>query len=132
MKPIMKRSRQRDAILAYLHTRTDHPTAEMVHTALLETMPNISLGTVYRNLAQLAEYGIILRISCDGKVDHFDATTASHPHFYCNACGCVEDITAPLPYNPINYVSEAFKGEITDCSIIYSGTCEHCTKQATG
>ena len=83
MQPTIKRSRQRDAILAYLRTRTDHPTAEAVYTALRESMPNISLGTVYRNLALLADYGTILRISCDGKVDHFDANTTPHPHFLC-------------------------------------------------
>ena len=128
MQPAMKRSRQRDAILAYLNTRTDHPTADMVHTAIKETIPNISLGTVYRNLSQLAEHGIILRISCDGKVDHFDATTAPHPHFFCNCCGRVDDISAPLPYDPIQYVSPDFKGQITDCSIIYFGTCEDCSQ----
>ena len=127
MHTTMKRSRQRDAILTYLCTRTDHPTAEMVYTALQKTILNISLGTVYRNLSQLAENGIILRISCDGKVDHFDATTTPHPHFFCTSCGCLEDICAPLPYDPISFVSPEFKGTIKDCTIIYSGTCEKCS-----
>lgn len=128
MQPTIKRSRQRDAILAYLRTRTDHPTAEAVYTALRESMPNISLGTVYRNLALLADYGTILRISCDGKVDHFDANTAPHPHFLCEICGRVDDITAPLPCNPMECISPDFKGIPHSYSLIYYGTCPRCRK----
>lgn len=126
--PIMKRSRQRDAILTYLNTRTDHPTADMVYTALQKTMPNISLGTVYRNLSQLAECGMILRISCDGKADHFDAITGQHPHFYCNRCGCVTDIPVSFPSEPSAFVPADFKGQISGCNIIYYGTCETCLR----
>lgn len=126
MQPAMKRSRQRDAILTYLNTRTDHPTADMVYTALQETIPNISLGTIYRNLSQLADRGMILRISCDGKADHFDAITMPHPHFFCNQCGCVEDISAPLPIEPVSFVTPQFKGQISGCNIIYHGICETC------
>ena len=70
----MKRSYQREVILEYLKTRTDHPTADKVYAAVRETIPNISLGTVYRNLSQLSDNGMILRITCDTKEYHFDAT----------------------------------------------------------
>lgn len=126
MQSKMKHSRQRDAILAYLNTRRDHPTADMVYTALKETMPNISLGTVYRNLSQLADHGMILRISCDGRMDHFDAVTAPHPHFFCHHCGCVSDlITAKPILLPLPDRTE-FQGEIEGCHMIYYGTCEAC------
>lgn len=124
--PVMKRSRQRDAILTYLNTRTDHPTADMVFSALQKNMPNISLGTVYRNLSQLAGYGMILRISCDGAADHFDAMTHPHPHFFCNCCGSVRDLPGAFSFEPSNMVSPEFKGEISGCSIMYYGTCENC------
>lgn len=130
MQTAMKRSKQRDAILAYLKTRTDHPTADMVYTELRKTMPNISLGTVYRNLSQLAEYGIILRISCDGKVDHFDATVTPHPHFFCTKCGCVLDF--PLSELPsFVYTPESFNGRVDGCHIIYYGHCEACCQSMT-
>ncbi|MDE7367787.1 MAG: transcriptional repressor [Lachnospiraceae bacterium] len=124
--PVMKRSRQRDAILTYLNTRTDHPTADMVFTALQKTMPNISLGTVYRNLSQLADRGTILRISCNGTADHFDAMTQPHPHFFCDCCGCVQDLPGSLPFEPSSMVFPEFKGRISGCSIMYYGTCEAC------
>ncbi len=122
----MKRSRQRDAILTYLNTRTDHPTADMVFTALQKTMPNISLGTVYRNLSQLADQGTILRISCNGTADHFDAMTQPHLHFFCNCCGCVQDLSGSLPFEPSSMVFPEFKGQISGFSIMYYGTCEAC------
>lgn len=124
--PIMKRSRQRDAILAYLNTRTDHPTADMVFSALQKAMPNISLGTVYRNLSQLADQGMILRISCEGTADHFDAMTQPHPHFFCNYCGSVRDLSDSLPFEPSSIISSEFKGQISGCSIMYYGICESC------
>ena len=52
---VLKYSRQREAIKTYLEGRTDHPTADMVYTAIREIYPNISLGTVYRNLTLLAQ-----------------------------------------------------------------------------
>lgn len=124
--PVMKHSRQRDAILTYLNNRKDHPTAEMIFSALQKTMPNISLGTIYRNLSLLVDCGMILRISCDGTADHFDAATHPHPHFFCNCCGNVSDFPDPLPLEPLSMVSSEFKGKISGCSIMYYGICETC------
>lgn len=124
--PVMKRSRQRDAILTYLNSRTDHPTADMVFSAIQKTMPSISLGTVYRNLSQLADQGMILRISCDGRTDHFDATTHPHPHFYCKHCGCVQDLPGSFSFEAPDMIPSEFKGRISGCSVMYHGICEAC------
>ena len=73
---LVKHSKQRDAILTDLQGRYDHPTAEMVFASIREVLPNISLGTVYRNLSKLAESNMALRRDVgDGNV-HFDATDA--------------------------------------------------------
>ena len=64
----LKYSRQREAIKNYLEGRTDHPTADMVYMAIREIYPNISLGTVYRNLTLLAKQGEISKISCGATV----------------------------------------------------------------
>ena len=58
-----KHSKQREAIQFYLATHSNHPTAETVYLGIKEEFPNVSLGTVYRNLALLAENGEILKIS---------------------------------------------------------------------
>ena len=74
MQPATKKSKQRDAIIKFLMTRKDHPTADMVYMNIKEEFPKISLGTVYRNLALLSERGEILKLSYEGGADHYDAT----------------------------------------------------------
>lgn len=128
-KTTLKRSRQRDAIVAFLKTRKDHPTADVVYQEIRNTIPNISLGTVYRNLAQLSERGDILRLPCDGKMDHFDADIRPHYHFICNNCGCVQDID--LPYKNVldQCANEQFAGVITKHSLLFEGLCKACTQE---
>ena len=70
----LKHSRQREAILDYLHSTKSHPTAEAVYWKVREEFPKISLGTVYRNLNLLANQGQVLRLQCGDGVEHFDGT----------------------------------------------------------
>ncbi len=122
----MKRSRQRDAIIAFLKTRKDHPTADTVYQEIRTVIPNISLGTVYRNLAQLSERGEILRLPCDGKMDHFDADIKPHYHFLCKQCGCVKDIEIPYAEQLDVTAGESFDGVITNHSLLFEGLCNTC------
>ena len=84
---MIKYSRQREAIVQYLTGRTDHPSAESVYQALRQTHPNISLGTVYRNLGVLEENGQLMRIPMDNGSDRFDPNVVPHYHFLCRKCG---------------------------------------------
>ena len=68
----LKRSKQRECIKAFLATRTDHPTADTIYMNIRQEFPNISLGTVYRNLALLSDLGEIMKITTDGGADRFD------------------------------------------------------------
>lgn len=122
----MKRSRQREAIVAFLKTRKDHPTADTVYQEIRTIIPNISLGTVYRNLAQLSERGEILRLPCDGKMDHFDADIRPHYHFLCKECGCVKDIEIPYSEQLDITAAESFEGVITSHTLLFEGVCNTC------
>lgn len=128
MSTTIKKSRQRDAIVAFLKTRKDHPTADVIYANLRETIPNISLGTVYRNLALLSERGEILRLSCDNKIDHFDGFTHPHYHFVCLDCQSVCDIEAKEDFaKEINEkASKCFDGIITSNTILFKGYCKNC------
>ena len=55
----MNKTVQRDAILAELRSVKSHPTADELYAALRVRMPQISLGTVYRNLEQMSQAGMI-------------------------------------------------------------------------
>ena len=71
----LKYSRQRESIKEFLRTRTDHPTADVVYENMKLIYPNISLGTVYRNLSLLADLGEIKKLSSFAGADHFDGRT---------------------------------------------------------
>ena len=87
----LKYSRQRESIKEFLMTRRDHPTADVVYDNMKIIYPNISLGTVYRNLSLLSDIGEIRKLSNFGGADHFDGNTEPHSHFMCTECGCVQD-----------------------------------------
>ena len=79
----LKYSKQRETIKEYLRSTTEHPTADMVYDKVRETFPNISLGTVYRNLNLLVNEGEAIRISCGDSSERFDGNTSNHYHFMC-------------------------------------------------
>lgn len=122
----LKYSRQREAIRSYLSRTKEHPTAEAVYAAIREIHPNISLGTVYRNLNLLVSTGEIQKLSCGDGSDHFDYDTSSHYHFICTDCGCVLD----LEMNSIDSINDIagshFNGSIEGHSTYFYGKCPDC------
>ena len=121
-------SQQRENILLNLQGRKDHPTADMVYEGVKEIQPNISLGTVYRNLNLLAECGDIIKLSCDGKSERFDGNIEPHYHIMCTECGNVMDLDME-PLNHINILAEsAFEGTVQDHVIYFKGICKKCLK----
>ena len=121
-----KYSRQRECILKNLQSRRDHPTADMVYESVQVEEPNISLGTVYRNLSFLAENGRILKISTGIGPDHFDGFTEAHNHFVCRKCGRVLDLDYVADEKIIADASKNFNGEIEGYDLQFYGTCEDC------
>ena len=79
----LKYSRQRESIKDFLTTRTDHPTAEHPDENMKLIYPNISLGTVYRNLSLLSDLGEIKKLASFGGADRFDGRVEPHCHFIC-------------------------------------------------
>ena len=125
----LKYSRQRESIKEFLMTRTDHPTADTVYENMKMIYPNISLGTVYRNLSLLSDIGEIQKLSSFGGADRFDGRTEPHCHFICTGCGCVQDLEMEDLAEIIRKAGENFKGEITECTARFSGLCENCLKK---
>lgn len=92
-KDVIKRhSKQRDCILNVLKQTKSHPSAYEVHEAVSADFPNMSLGTVYRNLKQLEQSGKIRRLVTASGIEHYDYDTSEHHHFICRGCGRVFDI----------------------------------------
>ncbi|KAB1435891.1 Fur family transcriptional regulator [Candidatus Galacturonibacter soehngenii] len=125
----LKYSRQREAIKEFLMSRNDHPTADTVYTNIRQEFPNISLGTVYRNLSLLADLGEILKISTGDGGDRFDANTKHHYHFICNECNSVIDLDLKSLDHINELASVNFGGNIIGHTTHFYGTCENCTKK---
>ncbi len=86
-----RNTRQKTLILSALRSVKTHPTADGVYEMLVDTCPDISLATVYRNLNRLAESGIIRRISVNNSPDRFDGDISPHYHLCCDGCGRFDD-----------------------------------------
>lgn len=123
-----KFSRQRESIVENLKCRTDHPTADMVYSDIRQIYPNVSLGTVYRNLSLLANEKKIQKIFTDDGVLRFDYNVKPHDHFICRGCGSVSDLHITNTDELISSVSEKFSGQVDECVVTYYGLCENCLK----
>ena len=121
-------SRQREAILMYLHSTTAHPTAETVYQEVRKTYPKISLGTVYRNLSLLADNGEALRLNCGDGYDRFDGNPKPHFHFYCRECGRVMDLDIADLSNMNELAAKHFDGSIDGSLTYFYGKCPDCAK----
>ena len=110
----------------FLESRKDHPTADVVYENVKKTYPNISLGTVYRNLSLLADMGEVIKISTKEGSDRFDATTEPHYHFTCDSCGCVQDIIMPPIARIEKEASEYTNFTIHSHEIQFFGKCSNC------
>lgn len=126
-----KRSRQRESIREFLISRKDHPTADIVYASVRRRNPNISLGTVYRNLTLLAKSGEIKRLSLGDGVDHFDADTSPHYHFVCRECGSVIDLEMDSIEKIVDAARANFDGQIEGHMTYFYGICSHCKSRET-
>ena len=123
----LKYSRQRESIKEFLMTRTDHPTADIVYHQLRKMYPNISLGTVYRNLSLLADIVEINRVSTGDGADHYDGHTAPHYHVICKKCHKITDLDMDYLDDVETIASQHYNGRIEKHVINFYGICEECS-----
>lgn len=125
----LKYSRQRESIKEYLAATCEHPTADTVYMHVKKEFPNISLGTVYRNLNLLAKIGEAVKITTPDGGDRFDGVTAPHYHFFCKECNSVLD----LEIKDLEYINDiagdGFDGIIESHNITFFGRCKNCIKK---
>jgi Fur family peroxide stress response transcriptional regulator len=125
----LKYSRQRESIKEFLMAQTTHPTADVVYNKMKQQYPNISLGTVYRNLALLTELGEIQRLPGISGADRYDGRTNPHCHFLCTKCGNVIDLDIHSAGAMIQEAQEESKGKIHGYSANFYGICKDCIKK---
>ena len=127
MEASTKQFRKRNAILSCLQGTTLHPSAEMVHEMLQQEHPDISLATVYRNLARFKSQGIITSVATVRGVERFDANTEPHVHFICTGCDAVMDLPEVQIPRSLGCEAEKCGGcRVQSCQLTFTGLCGSC------
>lgn len=127
--PVARRfSKQRQIIYDAIKTNPVHPSADMIYNMLKENYPELSLGTVYRNLNVLTDMGLIIKISSGLESEHYDGNTDNHYHFICTKCNNMFDVDIPYQDTIVSDAQKNSSHKILEHNIVFSGICECCNK----
>ena len=127
----MNYSKQRESIFNYLKSVDTHPTAEVIYNDIRKENPNISLGTVYRNLDNLEQNGDILRLKFKNKKDRFDGNIVPHYHANCIECGKLYDIFNNYFTDIDKVIEKSINCNVVSHDIIFNIICPDCKKNKT-
>ncbi len=121
-------SAKREAIYEAIAGMKSHPSAEQVYERLRDDIPDLSLGTVYRNVALFRKSGRIKSVGVWGGHERFDAELSDHAHFVCTGCYEIRDIFLTDSSLEKSLVSqlESEGCTVTSSSLVFCGLCERC------
>lgn len=123
-------SKKREAILSLLQSTTVHPSAEWVYNTLKPNHPDLSLGTVYRNLLFFQENGMAQSVGVVKGHERFDGTTTPHSHFVCRSCGDVQDLMdISLSPDLDRQVGTQHGLTVDRHQLTFYGTCQNCMQK---
>ena len=132
MEASTKQFRKRNAILSYLRSVTNHPSAEMVFSHLKPEITDLSMGTVYRNLNLFKAQGLAVSVATVKGVERFDANTDPHVHFICTDCDAVIDMhQIQVPEELSKSVTALYGGSVDQCQLTFTGLCKDCLERKT-
>lgn len=115
-------TKQKNLILDFINNSRIHPNANDIYESCKDILPNISLGTIYRNLNILVENGLIKRIKMPNHVDRYDRMECNHAHFICMKCGKIID----LDYKFEDKKENIDGNKVLDYEISFKGICKNC------
>ena len=127
MKRTIRYSKKREAILEVIRGTHVHPTAEWVYQTLKPAHPDLSLGTVYRNLGFFMEQGTIKSVGVVNGQERYDGDVSPHSHFICKGCGGVYDLPQPKALERLDQtVSQQYGFAVENCELTFHGLCGQC------
>ena len=127
MGKTVRYSKKREAIFNKLISTDIHPSAEWIYRNLKSDYPDLSLGTVYRNLSKFKEDGSIISIGFVNGQERFDGNTTPHSHFICRKCGAVIDMhELKLDVDLNKAASKLYNYKIEGHELIFRGLCDKC------
>jgi Fur family transcriptional regulator, peroxide stress response regulator len=123
---LVRRTKQKEAIISVLRGTTSHPDAEWVYEKVKRQIPGVSLGTIYRNLRILKETGAIQEIDTSGEEAHFDGNPEPHYHFRCDRCGRIFDLDETVDKEIEERVESKTGFKVTHHHLEVGGICSGC------
>jgi Fur family transcriptional regulator, peroxide stress response regulator len=121
-----RKSKQKEAIIRVIKETRTHPDAEWIYENVKREIPNISLGTVYRNLKNLKAKGLIAEVSLAGEMSHYDGNTRGHYHFRCDRCGLIVDLDESIDKTIEERVARKTGFQVTHHTLELGGLCSKC------
>jgi Fur family peroxide stress response transcriptional regulator len=122
-------TKQKQAILNLLRKIRSHPTADQIYDEVRKQIPNISKGTVYRNLQVLQKDGAITELNLNGTLSRFEVKQESHYHFRCEKCGRVFDLDEPVDRELDEKISKQTGFRVSHHQTEFSGLCKDCQQK---
>ena len=127
MERATRYSKKREAILDVIRGTTVHPTADWIYQQLKPAHPDLSLGTVYRNLSLFREHGLIKSVCVVEVQERFEANDSPHSNFICVRSGAVLDLHAMLADSNLDEaVREQYGHEVSHHELTFRGVCRSC------
>ena len=121
-----RETKQREAVLNVVRCANSHPTADWVYEEVKKSIPNISKGTVYRNLKILKERGEISELSVSGTVSRYEGKQENHYHFRCEKCGGVFDLAEPVDTKLNERIAKDTGFKVYYHQLEFHGICQRC------
>ena len=127
MNTVHKHSKKRDTILQVIRSTDCHPSAEWIYNQVKPVYPDISLGTVYRNLSLFEQNGDIIAVATVAGQKRYDATTKPHTHFICECCGSVIDIETRQSDKALyDKIDSDYGFSVNYHNLTFYGKCKNC------
>ena len=128
MEKATRYSKKREAILDAIRSTDTHPSADWVYQTLKPVYPDLSLGTVYRNITRFKDEGLVISVGTVNGQERFDAKVEPHTHFVCRHCDAVLDLPGLTPEDlDLGKIAAQHGINIDHHELIFFGACPNCS-----
>jgi len=128
IRPRTRETKQRRVVYETIKNTYSHPTADWIFEQVRDTLPKVSLGTVYRNLGVLKDEGLVREIYGNDRRAHYDADISHHAHFICDVCDRIVDVRGVKNID-WRTLKDLVGCEVSDQNVVFSGRCAACQQQ---
>jgi len=116
----------RRLLVSALFARDDHMTAEELAAVVHAEAPDVHLSTIYRNLEDLEELGVIAHAHRAHGPATYHLAGRGHGHLVCQSCGDTIDVPDTLFRSLVSLAAETYGFAVDPHHTAISGRCEAC------